>query len=355
MKKGRALTEVLEEVARVSKAKEDFIVDTRALEFKHGVYGEAGEPDFYLQTPDREFGIEEAAHWQISSAITIPTKYYNRMRREAPDLLQQNVNHWFQNNPLRRMVRTVGNDARAFLSDRYRRLDNDDLVQALLPTLNSLTGISLESCEVTPSRLYIKAVTADLVGDIGTAQKNDIIYGGIAISNSEIGHGSLRIEPLIFRLVCENGLIVPEHGMKKYHIGRIHESDGLLSKLSDEALEADDRAFWLKARDVIHAVLQEDVFQGIVERMKNAGKEPVQDPFTTVEKLGKRQGFSVEEQKSVLSNLLGHEEPTKLGLSNAVTRAAQEVESYDRATEMEYMGAEILFMPQREWKEIVAA
>ncbi|MFR4165208.1 MAG: DUF932 domain-containing protein, partial [Dorea formicigenerans] len=43
---------------------------------------------------------------------------------------------------------------------------------------------------------------------------------------------------------------------------------------------------------------------------------------------------------------------TLYGLSNAVTRHSQDVESYDRASELESIGYSILTMPPRQWSRI---
>jgi len=343
MKKGRSLNEVLQEIEEFSRTKEDFIVNTDKIEFNKDGGGFLRFPDMY------EYELTELAHTQLSGAINIPAKYYNRMREEAPGLLERNVNHWFRNNPMKRMVRTLNGQARAFLSDRYRRIDNEDLAGALLPVLNDFPGISIESCEATPNRFYIKAVTESLTTEIS---KGDIVYGGVVLSNSEVGQGALKIEPLIYRLVCLNGLIIPDYGMKKFHIGRAQETETFFSKLSDETIEADDKAFWLKARDVLKAVLSEDVFGEIANTMREAAEDIIPDPIVTVERLSKKNGFNLTEQKSILTNLLSHEKPTRYGLCNAVTRTAQEVESYDRATELEYAGSDILLMNRADWKEI---
>lgn len=66
--------------------------------------------------------VTDHAHGQIAQRLDIPAKYYNRMRSEAPALLAANVNNWFQEQPERRMIRTLDGKARAFLSDRYRRV-----------------------------------------------------------------------------------------------------------------------------------------------------------------------------------------------------------------------------------------
>ena len=345
MKKGRPLEEVLREIEANSKLKEDYIVDTRKL-----VFDSAGEGLEGLNVGGKEFLISDIAHGQIADAINIPAKYYNRMREVAPELLVQNVNHWFQNKPLKRMVRTLGPNVRAFLSDRYRRLDNEDLIEAMLPILDKYPGMKVESCEITPSRFDIKAITEQLTQEVGVG---DVVYGGVVLSNSEVGKGSFRIEPMIYRLVCKNGMIVPDYGTKRFHIGRLQETDELFAKLTNETIEADDKAFWLKTRDVLTAVLSEDVFGKIVDGMVSAKKDVIEiEEIDAVVRLANKAGLSLEEQKSVLTNLLKYEEPNKFGLSNAVTRAAQEVESYERATELEYLGAEIMSMSKGEWRSI---
>ena len=43
---------------------------------------------------------------------------------------------------------------------------------------------------------------------------------------------------------------------------------------------------------------------------------------------------------------------TLYGLSNAITRHSQDVESYDRATELESIGYNVLSMPLRQWNRI---
>lgn len=40
------------------------------------------------------------------------------------------------------------------------------------------------------------------------------------------------------------------------------------------------------------------------------------------------------------------------GLSNAITRASQDVESYDRATALEGIGWQVAAMPATQWKEL---
>ena len=147
-------------------------------------------------------GVGEIAHRQIGSALGIPAKYYDKMRAENPELLAQNVNSWFTMTPQKRMVRTLDGNARAFLSERYRRIDNAEIAEAVLPILAEMPDVRIESCEITESKMYLKAVNPRLTAEV---VPGDIVQSGILITNSEVGMGSMSIQPLVYRLVCTNG------------------------------------------------------------------------------------------------------------------------------------------------------
>jgi hypothetical protein len=189
MKTGKTLTEMAMELERQSKCKQDIVADTRTIEM-------TPEGDLAIQNGSRlEFGITNHAHSQIAARLKIPKTYYDRMQTEAPALLAANVNQWFQTNPERRMVRTLDGNARAFLSDRYRRLDNYELAEAVLPVLAGMgDGLKIVSSEMTGSRMYIKVINQRLELEV---EQGDVVQAGICISNSEVGLGSLKVEPLI--------------------------------------------------------------------------------------------------------------------------------------------------------------
>jgi len=157
MKTGKTLTELAMELERQSTAKKDFIANTSSLEMT-ATFDLALDSDI-----THEFPVTDHAHSQIAARLDIPSRYYNRMKAEAPKLLAANVNEWFHSFPERRMVRTLDGQARAFLSDRYRRLDNYDLAEAVLPILAEMgEGIRIVSTELTDSRMYIKAINESL-------------------------------------------------------------------------------------------------------------------------------------------------------------------------------------------------
>jgi hypothetical protein len=163
MKTGKSLGQLAQEIERQTATRRDYVAPTSQLEMK--VQDVTGQP-VALAIGDKDVvGINDLAHRQLGDQVEIPAKYYDRMRSTAPALLASNVNHWLQVNPDKRMVRTLDGRVRAWLSDRYRPLENADLAEAVLPVLAE-QKLELVSCEITEKRLYIKAVDPAVVREV---------------------------------------------------------------------------------------------------------------------------------------------------------------------------------------------
>lgn len=349
MKQGLSLVEMAQQIQDQASMKRDYIADTRQIEMN-----EDGSLTIQAETIE-EFTITDHTHSQIAQRIQIPTKYYNRMREEAPQLLARNANHWFQKNPEPRMIRTLQGKARAFLSNRYRRVDNMAIAETVLPVLSEFgDGLQIGSIGLTESRLYIKVVNKRMELDV---KVGDPVQAGVIVSNSEVGLGSIRIEPLIYRLVCSNGMALPDRGMKKYHTGRALDNDEDAYEIfTDETKEAEDKALLLKVRDMVRAATSEALFTKIVQEMRDSTERKIEGhPAKAVEVLGTKFNMNQAEQSSVLTHLIQGGDLSAYGLLNAVTRTSQDLTDYDRATEFEVMGSQVLTLPQSTWKEIALA
>ena len=336
MKQGRNLSQLSTELARQDANKRDLIADTRTLNFETA----NGKSRLLLDVGEQKeaYTVADIAHRQIADRLSIPYKYYEKMKEEAPALLDENVNTWFRQQPERRMVRTLDGQARAFLSDRYRRIDNLEIAGAVMPILGTVKGAQLVSCELTETRMYLKVLSRKISMEV---KPGDIVQAGVVISNSEVGLGSVRVEPLIYRLVCTNGLIAQDYSQRKYHIGRLNnfDTDSAYELYRDETLAADDQAFLLKVQDTVKAVFDEDKFRSIVSRFKAATDiEITGDPLKAVEVLGERVNLNQAERGSVFRHFLRDGDTSAYGLINAVTRTAQDVSGYDRATDIERLG-----------------
>ncbi len=343
MKQGKTLAQLGRELQRQRENRQDFLADTCSLEMKSDSCGSTLRMS--LDRHDYSFTVGENAHQQIATRLNIPFRYYAKMQANAPDLLDNNVNRWFNQTPERRMIRVLDGNVRAFLSDRYRRLDNLELCAAVLPVISEMKGAVIESCEVTPSHLYLKVVNRRLKAEV---KVGDVVQAGFVVSNSEVGLGSLRVEPLVFRLVCKNGLICKDLAQKKYHVGRqVNASDDSAYELySDETLAQDDKAFFMKVQDVVRCAVDEARFALTVDKLRESTQIPLKhDPVKSVELLADKFQLTENERGDILRQLFIGAYNSRYGLINAVTAASKIAKSYERATDLERIGGEILSLP----------
>jgi hypothetical protein len=104
----------------------------------------------------------------------------------------------------------------------------------------------------------------------------DVVQAGVVVSNSEVGCGSLSVQPLVFRLVCRNGLIASDGALRKTHVGRILDTvEDAVTVFKDDTMLADDRAFFLRVRDVVEATVSEATLRVVGEKMRRTLGIPI--------------------------------------------------------------------------------
>ena len=199
--------------------------------------------------------------------------------------------------------------------------------------------------------MYLKVVNPRLQAEVTLG---DIVQSGVIISNSEVGQGSVSIQPLIYRLVCSNGMVVNDAKASRRHVGRQNELDGNVELYASDTLEAMDTAFIKQIRDTVAAAVDQTRFDKVIDIMKQArdAKLNTQDIPNLVQLTGQKFGITESERGGVLQHLIEGNDLSLYGLSNAVTRYAQDVESYDRSTELEGVGYKILTMSPHIWRYI---
>jgi hypothetical protein len=219
MKTGISLQDLARKLEENRDAKKDFITDTREAR----VVFDGGKFAIDMQGQGT-YPLQPHPLRQIGEHTGVPAKYMERMRAEAPELLVTNVNAWFDRKPERRMVRTLRSEGRAFLSNRYQRIENDRIAEVALPALAEFPGIQVVSTEVTDSRLYLQAVVPSIEGEVvgkGGRKVGDLMRAGVVISYSEVGLG--RVAAAIAG--DQESLSVPRGGnydVRHYLGGREH-------------------------------------------------------------------------------------------------------------------------------------
>ena len=173
-----------------------------------------------------------------------------------------------------------------------------------------------------------------------------MVQAGVIISNSETGLGSVTIQPLIYRLVCSNGMVINDAKTRRNHVGRAATSEEDFSIYSNETLLADDHAFVLKIKDIVRAAISEARFAQVVSRMRESTEAMLDTKqLPAIVKLASSSfGITEDESNGVLEHLITGGDFSLYGLANAVTRFRQYVESYDRATKLEEIGYSVMTM-----------
>ncbi len=370
MKNGISLMDLAAELTRQQDTRRDFIADTRTTPVMVKEREETVEipTALEMQIGDDKHTIRPHALRQIGERLKIPAKYVDRLAADHPDMLAYNINALFSREPESRMIRTLDGNVRAFLSDKYRPLDNFDLANATLPHL-ATAGAEIQSCNITESKLYIKAIRADLKAELppppgvemGTGHNFfvETVQAGLTISNSEIGVGRLAIQPGIFTERCSNLATFTSTSFFKVHLGRKiggQDESVLWEVLSDKTKELSDAAIWGQVNDLTTAAMDGTLFKKICDDLIKARTDVItKDVPDMIELTQNKFGFTKEETGGILAELIQGGDLSRYGLHAAVTRHSQNIDDYDRASELEAIGGKVIELKPTEWAEIAKA
>lgn len=350
MRTGQTFQSLASQLEDLRDNSKDFLVPVSKLEMD-------GDANLTFSNGSvKHYELNNWSHRQLATYVDIPQNYYERLRAQNKRLLSENVNHGLLRSPQteQRMLRTHKGNIRAFVSSRYRRLDSFDLFEAVAPVMIQ-NGLTVQSCELTDQRMYLQTTTPRIQGEI---KKGDVVQYGLTISSSDVGAGSVRVEPLLYRLVCLNGMI-SSTAIRKFHVGKNQTDDGNYELLTDSTKDLTDAAFWAQVRDVVAASMRQEVFQKEIARLQLAAEQKITnfDLPEVVELASRHVGVT---NKSVKDNMLAYLANgadgaglTKWGLANAFTFAAnQDSVSYDDAVELERIGSKIIDLTKNQWSEI---
>jgi hypothetical protein len=370
MKIGKTINELAAYLTDIQNNARDFVVPTQRLrvtldDIVTETETRKAQPVLSFENGDEHrFTPNSWSHRQLATYADIPQQYYDRIRQENPELFVDMANHGLRRQveaaapgkTESRMVRTYRGQVRALVSDRYRRLDSIDLLEAVAPIIVD-SGMQVLSSEVTDQRMYLQLATPKLQGEV---KKGDVVQHGLVISSSDVGAGSVRVEPMIYRLVCTNGMI-SSAAIKKFHLGRAQGEDDVYELLTDDTMKLTDQAFWAQVSDVVKASLMPKRFEAELDKLRVAANEPIRnfDLPRVVELAAKHVGVAGEKVRqfvvAYLANGADGAGLTRWGLANAFTAVANtDLVGYDEAVELERVGAKIIDLSASVWKNIAA-
>lgn len=337
MKKGQEVRSMLKKINNDVEFKKDVIVDLRSLDVSQNdrvVY-----PDLHY-AGGQYYQMNDNSLNHLCNRLEIGTRYISKCLTVSQELVTHNLNFWINKNKNKKlMLRTIeGHDinrVRAIMSDRYKRIDSDVVANSCLSKLMDMNA-ELKYSYYDGDNMNITAVLPKLEGEV---VEGDFVQGGITITNSEIGNGSLIVKPFIYRLVCTNGMVAPEYLNQFYakHVGKM---------IID--VEQDDQ--WKvivdKMGQQLELVSNPELFQENVDKLKQATEQKINSH--QIEVLAKKHGLSDEERSGVFERLNHYYGETfvtsKYDVANAITNIANdENKSDERARYLQELGGLVIF------------
>lgn len=298
------------------------------------------------------------AHGQIAEKLDIPKRYYDKMLAQEPSLLAQNVNTWRlrsgpnaeQNNLIRIMNGTV----RAFVSDRFRALDNYEVLVAVAKAaLDVAPSIACKRAYVTERSMHVELVDSSAVYYIDPQGNADPYYPALSIVNSEVGYRAFEIRASFWRQVCSNGLM-REFGFRQVHLGgRAEEGD----YWSQRTIDLSNRKTMSQIQDFVAAAFAPMYIERGINELRGLKEKRIEQPVKFVEASQRILNLTEKETDSILKLLEGN---TQYDYVQALTATAQmhitpDAETQpERKTELEQIAGELMEKPHK-WNEIERA
>lgn len=355
MQKGRSIEALAERVAALQARKHDYQAPCAGLGFDE-------EARVRITGIDTAFTPTQHFDRQLGLHVGIPAPYYRRMREEAPGLLAQNVNRWLHGTrearETKRLVRTFDPEtrgqpgaARAFLSSRFGIFDHEDTLAAVMPALHTRDDLEVVSCEITERKLYLHCRFGRLQTEV---RVGDTVQLGVIVSNSEVGFGSIAVQPWIYRLVCLNGMITGSKFSRAHLGGTLASSDEVAHIAQDDTRAAYIEAVRKLLRDALVKVLSPEGLEDAVAPLRAAASENVAgSPEVVIRNVTRRLEMTEAECGAALRALIDGGDLTRWGYANAITRVANgDGVTYDRAVELEGAGHKVIEMQARDWREV---
>jgi len=241
------------------------------------------------------YKLSDLATAQMCQRLDIPLAYYRRLPGEMKalvanfDLSRQNGQGF--------LLRGKNDWIRAFLSEKYVVYNNSQVTetaQALLKDAN----VEVKTFVLEETHMFLKIISNEIVDE------SSGLRAGVMIGNSEVGLGSISVEPFIFRKPCTNDMIVSQE--KSFRHAHIHFTP---SELNRRMAEGISHAFQV-ASSVLDAFLATQM-------------DPIPDPVAVIIKLAEERKLSLKFMDVVISHYHAEPERTRFGVINAFTSAAQ--------------------------------
>lgn len=299
----------------------------------------------------------------------IPIKFFRELAQVMPAKAATLATDVLHHAPKRHFVRMLDKRVRAFLSGKYRAIDNFDLAFTALDVATKVDAMPLE-CSLSETNMRMKLISKNLWDEVAAERdlnpsghkwfgqtgnqrflRNALglaetelpagpgtVYPVVTISNSETGHGGLTVQIGLLRALCSN-LAAIETGVAMIHAGARNESLGIYSA---ETIALESKTYVSKATDAIKAAFHPAKFAELVAKANKAQEQKIEAPSDAVDNVAKVLTLSEDRKKALLNHFYAAQNPSRYGMAQAVSRLSQDVENPDDAFELERAAGKLI-------------
>lgn len=263
----------------------------------------------------KPYRLTDWALRQLCQRLSIPTGYFKRLPGEMQaELANYDLTREADAGYL---IRGKGTAIRAVLSDRYVPYNNRQVSEAVEATVAG-NGLAVRSFMLEDVGMFLKLTSKALT------DRDLELKAGAMIGNSEVGFAQVTVEPFLYRRPCTNDLIVAEQAAFRHrHLG--FTAEGFSERIAEAVSEA------LRLAETA------------VSAAHTADQQPVKNPEREIKQLAAGWKLQVRLVAAILDAYQVEPRPTRFGLANSFTRAAQRLPAMERI-EVERLAGRLLAM-----------
>ncbi len=345
-RRGKDIGQAIQKMEATGQMLNDYLVPSRRLRFESN--GKSNLIFEDLQDGIRSFGLHRNAVSQLAVRFGLNAR---DLQREATGtewerkVFVDRMNAYTTNAEARNMlVREVKGEARAVLSDRYRRMNTAQIFMSFLMAAKD-SGSVLVDANHGDLRDFLEVIHPQVI-EVPT-EKNGIVYTafGAQIRNSDFGASALDLRIYQMNVVCLNGL-VSKSMINQRHLGSKMEDVGNVT-YTKETMDADTKARALAVRDIMSSLYSEENIKRERQKIFDASQIELDFP-ETIKKLPKMGLYQAE--ADMLTKTLMESDAnegvtganTLWKMAQGLTSVANKVEDSDRKRDLQDIASGML-------------
>lgn len=257
------------------------------------------------------YSYNKNARRQICEITDMPVRYFDKLQKDHKELLCNSVNTLLHYENKNYLVRTVlneyRNEIRAVLSDRYKIINNLDVLEAVNSVLKDVEYSA--DIDIDEDYLYCAITFDSNVITIGELQGSP----SLLVVNSEIGDGAFKIIPRV--TIDENiSFSINNVAIRKAHLGNA-KTKGVVSDELCEDLKN-------QITNSIDNYINSELFIEDSQELESRLFRNIADIFKSFEKVIKDLSFNEDEKKLAVVNFLQTKKSTAFDIIKSVLKVS---------------------------------